>query len=447
MSYNNTPFLLNFSRAAVAMALCLVLPAAGYAAEKITMADAVARALRDNPSVAASAAGSMASEEGRKAARGAFGPRLGMAYSVRKNEQETSPRTAARPAEMGNYSWSMEISQPLFTGFSLLSTYQKSSLKADSDKAGLRNTEISLTAQVQSSFLSYLQARENVRSATDSLTRLRDQLKITQAFYNVGLRPRLDVLQAEVDVSKAENLLIQAENIRDTAQALLNTLLGMSATAQPEYVGELRRVPFSRPLEACLEVAYRNRPDLYIARKAVEISEKDRTIVQSDYYPQLEAYYNVSATGNTIDMQRAGDYSSRSRNWEVGAKATWNIFSWGTTYFADQQAGFIVTRMRHEETSLKLAAGYDVKSKLLALQEAEKRIGVAQKGLEQAQEAYKVALARYQAQVGTNFDVLDASANLTAAEAALTGARADYLTALSSLYAAMGELHPDLMAP
>jgi outer membrane protein len=46
--------------------------------------------------------------------------------------------------------------------------------------------------------------------------------------------------------------------------------------------------------------------------------------------------------------------------------------------------------------------------------------------------------------VGTNFDVLDASANLTAAETTLTGAKADYLTALSALYAAMGELKPDL---
>ena len=446
MLHNKIAFPLNFLRIALLTTACALAPMPGQAAERISMAEAVARALRDNPSVAASSAGSMASEEGRKASLGAFGPRLGMAYNVRKTEQETSPRTSARPAERGNYSWSMEISQPVFMGLSLLSTYQKSALQADSDKAALRNTEISLTAQVQSNFLNYLRTRENVRSATDSLTRLRDQLKITQAFYNVGLRPRLDVLQAEVDVSKAENLLIQAENARDTAQALLNTLLGLPATAQPEYVGELRRVPFGLGLEACLNAAYQSRPDLYIARKAVEIAQKNRTIVQSDYYPQVEAYYNISATGNTPDLQRAGDYSSRTRNWEVGAKATWSVFSWGSTYFSDQQAGFVVTRMRHEETSLKLSAGYDVKSKLLALHEADKRITVAQKGLEQAQEAYKVALARYQAQVGTNFDVLDASANLTAAEAALTGARADYLTALSSLYAAMGELHPDLMA-
>ena len=101
--------------------------------------------------------------------------------------------------------------------------------------------------------------------------------------------------------------------------------------------------------------------------------------------------------------------------------------------------------MRYAEEDLKLSVGYDIKSRLLAVQEAEKRIAVAEKGVEQSTEAYNVALARYQEQVGTNFDVLDASSKLTLAQATLTGAKADYLTALAQIYVAMGEFHPDLM--
>ena len=71
-------------------------------------------------------------------------------------------------------------------------------------------------------------------------------------------------------------------------------------------------------------------------------------------------------------------------------------------------------------------------------------IGVAQKGVAQAREAYDVAVARYQEHVGTNFDVLDASSNLKTAHSSLTGAKADYLTALAQLYVAMGEFHPDV---
>lgn len=417
------------------------------AGKSIGMSDAVEHALRFNPGLGAQEAESRSSEEGRKSARGAFGPRLGVSYSATKTESKRDPSATmgTKNPKMGVYSWGVEVTQPIFQGFRLLSTYQKAALQADSDKASLRKAELDMTEQVQTAFLEYLKAGENTRSMRDSLTRLREQLRIAQAYFEVGLSPRLDVLQAEVDVSEAESLLIEAKNTQATALARLNTLLGFDATAVNTYTGTLKEVGFRYTLEQCLELAYRQRPDLYVAQKAVEIARKSQKEVQSDYYPQIEGYYSMTQSGNTPGMQRSGENGSHVTNWEVGAQATWNVFEWGTTYYADKQAGWQVTKMRYEQENLKLEVGYDIKSKYLAVQEARKRIAVAQNSVAQATEAYNVALARYHEHVGTNFDVLDASANLTSAQSSLTGAKADYLTALSQIYVAMGEYHPDLL--
>ena len=411
------------------------------------MSEAVEHALRFNPGLGAQEAESRSSEEGRKSARGAFGPRLGLTYSATKTESKRDPSATMGTGnpKMGVYSWGVEVTQPIFQGFRLLSTYQKAALQADSDKASLRKAELDMTEQVQTAFLEYLKAGENTRSMRDSLTRLREQLRIAQAYFEVGLSPRLDVLQAEVDVSEAERLLIEAENTQATTLARLNTLLGFDATAVNTYTGTLREVAFRYTLEQCLELVYRQRPDLYVAQKAVEIARKSQKEVQSDYYPQIEGYYSMTQSGNTPGMQRSGENGSHVTNWEVGAQATWNVFEWGTTYYADKQAGWQVTKMRYEQENLKLEVGYDIKSKYLAVQEARKRIAVALNSVAQATEAYNVALARYHEHVGTNFDVLDASANLTSAQSSLTGAKADYLTALSQIYVAMGEYHPDLL--
>ena len=408
------------------------------AGKSIGMSDAVEHALRFNPGLGAQEAESRSSEEGRKSARGAFGPRLGVNYSATKTESKRDPSATmgTKNPKMGVYSWGVEVTQPIFQGFRLLSTYQKAALQADSDKASLRKAELDMAEQVQTAFLEYLKAGENTRSMRDSLTRLREQLRIAQAYFEVGLSPRLDVLQAEVDVSEAERLLIEAENTQATTLARLNTLLGFDATAVNTYTGTLKEVGFRYTLEQCLELAYRQRPDLYVAQKAVEIARKSQKEVQSDYYPQIEGYYSMTQSGNTPGMQRSGENGSHVTNWEVGAQATWNVFEWGTTYYADKQAGWQVTKMRYEQENLKLEVGYDIKSKYLAVQEARKRIAVAQNS---------VALARYHEHVGTNFDVLDASANLTSAQSSLTGAKADYLTALSQIYVAMGEYHPDLL--
>lgn len=417
------------------------------AGQRIGMSEAVEHALRFNPGLGAQEAESRSSEEGRKSARGAFGPRLGVSYSATKTESKRDPSASmgTKNPKMGVYSWGVEVTQPIFQGFRLLSTYQKAALQADSDKASLRKAELDMTEQVQTAFLEYLKAGENTRSMRDSLTRLREQLRIAQAYFEVGLSPRLDVLQAEVDVSEAERLLIEAENTQATTLARLNTLLGFDATAVNTYTGTLKEVGFRYTLEQCLELAYRQRPDLYVAQKAVEIARKSQKEVQSDYYPQIEGYYSMTQSGNTPGMQRSGENGSHVTNWEVGAQATWNVFEWGTTYYADKQAGWQVTKMRYEQENLKLEVGYDIKSKYLAVQEARKRIAVAQNSVAQATEAYNVALARYHEHVGTNFDVLDASANLTSAQSSLTGAKADYLTALSQIYVAMGEYHPDLL--
>lgn len=415
-------------------------------AHPLSMQEAVFKALERNPSLASQEAQAFSSEEGKKSSRGAFGPKLGMTYTAMKQERKAQPSTGRAP-EYGNYAWSVEISQPVFRGFRLLAEYQKAALQAESDKAALRDAELSVTEQVQTGFLLCLQSVENVKSEMESLERLKDQLRITKAFYEVGLRPRLDVLQAEVDVSQAENLLIQAENTRDTAFARLNTFLGYPASAQIDYRGQLSHVPFTLTFEQCLHNAYANRPDLFMANKAVEMARKDQKLAQSGYYPQIEAYYNITQRGNSPDLQKAGNNGSRSTTWEVGATASWDVFQWGTTYYDDKRAGWIVSRMKHEEEEFRLNVGYEIKSRYLAVKEAEKRIGVAEKGLAQAREAYEAALARYREQVGTNFDVLDASSNLTRAQASLTSARADYLTALAQIYRSMGEYHPDLMRP
>ena len=108
-----------------------------------------------------------AASAGRQDA-GAFGPRLGLTYSATKTESKRDPSATmgTRNPKMGVYSWGVEVTQPIFQGFRLLSTYQKAALQADSDKASLRKAELDMTEQVQTAFLEYLKAGENAACAT-----------------------------------------------------------------------------------------------------------------------------------------------------------------------------------------------------------------------------------------------------------------------------------------
>ena len=212
-----------------------------------------------------------------------------------------------------------------------------------------------------------------------------------------------------------------------------------------DYVGELTLAPFSLTLEQCLEEAYANRPDLLMARKSVEIAEQDVRIAFSGLYPQVGADVDMTRTGDDPQVNGNDVSNTEFSSWQASVSASWKLFDWGETYYSGRKNQETVRQLQADEADARQQAGFEVKARHLKIGEAAERIQVARKSLESAKEGYRMAVARYQAQVGTNTDVLDAQARLSKAEAALTEALADYEIALSRLYVSMGHKNPALL--
>ena len=233
-------------------------------------------------------------------------------------------------------------------------------------------------------------------------------------------------------------------NNEATVKAQLNTLLGKSVDADVEYVGELRYFPISLTLQDCLERAANERPDLRIARQAVMLAEKDKDLAAVPYYPQVGADFNYIRAGED-PMVHGGEYHTPSQ-WNAQLGLKWTFFEWGKTYYGEKQAEKNVSRLGQEYLNLENEAAFEVKKSFLQIGSAEKRISAARQGLVAAKESYRMAVARYEAQVGTNTDVLDAQAKQTQSEALLNGALSDYGRAVAELYGAMGQKNPELLA-
>jgi outer membrane protein len=414
------------------------------AQQRYTLKSAVEEALERNFSIEAAKAAHKSAQEGAKATRSAFGPVLATGYDYDRRQRGRSPSGSSQDKEL--FTWRASLTQNLFSGFATLADHQKARLQEDSALAGINQARLELIRTVQENFFIFLRAKQDVRSARDSLERLQSQLASSQAFYNVGVSPRLDVLQAEVDVSAAESALLIAENAVETQRVRLNTLLVLPIEADVEYTGELAYIPFSAGLEECLQKAYARRPDIIIAEKSVAVAEQDIVRARSAFYPSVNAVGAWGTQGRDLFASGSQNMRTNFSEWSLGVTAEWPLFEWGKTVHEARQAGHVKSRMRAEADNLRQEVGFMVKERLLAITEAAKRIRVSIKGVEQAREAYRMADARYRQKVGTMTDVLDAQAKLSQAEASLAGARADYGIALSSLYAAIGEENPGLSA-
>lgn len=439
------PRLISRLLAAGRISLCLILlllPVAAQGKEVYPLQRAVETALDRNFTIKAAEAGHKGSMEGTRASRSAFGPVVGTGYDY--NRRQHSVGSSGRLQDKELFAWRVSLDQNVFSGFATLADYQKAALQEESSRAGINQARLELIHTVQEHFFNYLRAQRNVVSAKDALERLQSQRESSQAFYDVGVSPRIDVLQAEVDVSNAESALLVAENSVETERARLNTLLLLPLDADVEYKGKLEYIPFSRSLDACLQQAYRRRPDLIIAEKSVQIAEKDIDKAKSGFYPTVTAQASWGTQGNNALAAGSPQMRTRFNEWTVGVYGEWSVFEWGKTYFETRQATHNRSRVRAEADNLRQEVGFTIKERTLAMAEAAKRIKVEQKAVEQASEAYRMASARYRQQVGTMTDVLDAQAKLSLAEAALAGSLADYNIALSSLFTVMGEENPGL---
>ncbi|GAB6125608.1 TolC family protein [Humidesulfovibrio idahonensis] len=405
---------------------------------------AVEYGLANNPTMVSARAQLLGSEYDQNSAMADFFPTATLNYGVLSYDRQPKSSGVATN-DQTIWTGSVNLHQPVFTGFKLLSTYQKAKLTKEQNEGKLTQTELTLISAIQTYYLSHLKAKMDVKSANDSVERLKSQLKVTEAFYEVGLKPKLDVLQAQVDLATAEQTQLTSKNSLDTTRAKLNSLLNLPLEAPVEYVGELTYAPFNMQLADCLTRAYKNRPDILVGIKSVAMAEKDQTIAGSAFYPEVSADYNYYKKGDSPSINDSKYLSNQNKEyWTVGANASWTVFQWGSTYNKYKSGGESVNKMRADLENTKLGAGFEVKQYLLSQREAADRIGVARKSVETARESYRMALARYQAQVGTNTDLLTAQASVSSSEASLSQALADYQTALSNLYVAMGEKNPPL---
>jgi outer membrane protein TolC len=106
--------------------------------------------------------------------------------------------------------------------------------------------------------------------------------------------------------------------------------------------------------------------------------------------------------------------------------------------FTYRQAQDATRKLQADLGNLRLTVGLDVKTQYLNIQDAAKRIMVARTGVDAAAEGYRMAVARYQAQVGTNTDVLTSQAQLSRAEFQLTQAMTDFRIAIANLFYSIG---------
>jgi len=336
------------------------------------------------------------------------------------------------------YNMNTTVQQPVFTGGLNLANYRFARLGVDSSKASVEAAKLDVVLQARVGYFNIIRAEKFVDVGKQAVKQFEAQLEVTKAFFDVGIVPKNDVLQAEVRLANTVQALISAENTLATAKASFNTLLIREVNTPFEVVDILAYKPFPLGFEAALEEALRQRPEIKAAQVNIDQAKENVKVAKSGFFPTISLTGNY---GRVSDVAGLSNDTTQER-WTIQALATLTLFNWGNTAYKVGENKVKVNQADDSKTQLILSITLEVKNDYLNMLVAEKNINVAQKSIEQAEENLRMNEERYKYQVATQTDVLDAVVLLAQARLNYYGALSDFNVAQAQLERAMGRMYP-----
>jgi outer membrane protein len=263
--------------------------------------------------------------------------------------------------------------------------------------------------------------------AQQSFDRSQLNLRSARGFFDVGTRPKSDVVRAEVDVANARVDIIRARNAARLARAALNTAMGIDIDTPTQVQDNLIYEPVQFDRAQQRAEALRQRPENRQSKLQVEVSEAQERLAFRNFFPNLSA---VAAYGGTR--------SELNPNWSVGLTFSWTMFDGGGLVgrYQESQANLEGSRARLKASELDIIQ--NVEQSEISAEEAQERIQAAQAAVASAEENFRLAQGRFDAGVGTILELTDAQLALTQSQNTESQALSDFRIALYRLDRALG---------
>ena len=414
-------------------------------AKELSLDQVINMALAANHKVIISKINVNAAMEAKKEAFAEFFPKLKTDYTyIHMDDQQwmafDNPVSGkAEAVDFGvreNYLWTVSAVQNIFTGLAVVTGYQIGTLQKDMSDIMAADMELAVVLEAKKAFFLVQNAKQLLQVEERSVTSLKDHLSVAMEYYNVGLTPKIDVLNAEVDLATAYQLYEKAKNRLVIAKAALNNVVDIPVDTFIDAAGTLEFEKFSTDYKECVAKAVKTRPGLKAAKKTIDITRKQVKLAKSKFYPNVAAILNYSRNGDDFDLGGTG-YSNKD-NWQVMVAASWTFWEWGKTKHAVAKAKKGVDKASRQLIKLEDEIRFQVKKAFHDLRTAENNINVAKKSVTSADENLRISKERYKEQVAIITEVLDAETRLTRSETLLTTALNDYNVAQATLNWAMG---------
>ncbi len=404
----------------------------------------IERAVEQNPRILSSREQKRQAWYEKKKAYSSFYPELNLEYTYTYQDKIvsfTSPQFGEiSTGQHDNWALELYLEQPLFTGFEILNNYKLADIGLKAARTETELVRLEIVFQTTKAYYELLKAKKNRKVADDAVAQLKSHLDNAQKFYDHGVIPLNDLLEAKVNLANARQDARIAKSRVRLARYQLATLMNHPLEFSFRIKDTAREDLFQAKLSNLLEKAYKKRPVLRKANYNIKSARQKVDLAQSDYYPtvNLRASHNRYGTNPMVDGQGLSEFSIPENN-IISIAAVWQLWESGERAADVDRAEAGVREARYMLNEIKDTVSLEVENNFEQAHTAYTNIKPARLAVKQAEENLRMTRNRYQEQLSTNTEVLDARRLLTQTKFKYYRALYDYNILLAALARSIGE--------
>jgi len=424
-----------------------------------TLADAVALAYQNNPTLQAQRAAQRALDENYVQARSGWRPQLGFSAGWSYGETATPrqaqlaagaidrngdgiPDTTTR-AHASSVRGALTFTQPIWTGGRVAAAVNAANADVLAGRENLRRVEAQVLASVIQAYSDTRRDQETLRIRQENVNVLTRQLQESNARFDVGEVTRTDVAQSQARLSQAQALLQSAVAQLAITRATYATLVGQNP-------GELAPEPslaFLLPTDPdeAYKAAEEFNPQLRAQQFTEQASRARVAGARAERMPNVAAQASLEFRNQNPEDVWSRDFFSRGST--VGVNVSVPLFSGGLTSSRIRQSVERNNADRITVEGVRRNVMQGVTTFWSQLIAARANIASSEEQVRAARIAAEGTRQEQQVGLRTTIDVLNAEQELRQAELNQVSSRRDEYVAAANVLATMGRLEGRNLIP
>lgn len=412
---------------------------------RLTLADAVRRALESHPTVAAARDNRAAAEASVGEARAPLFPRLTAGFSATQYKIGNLIYPLSGISLTNLPAFNSTLSQAsLSLGYTLfdfggrtsqLRLAQAQERKAD---AALDAASAALISRVANAYLRVLTTRGVLQAQEQELAALEAESRRVAQMEDQGKAAHVEVLRLAAQASRARADEVGTRAQLDVAERDLAQLVALPVEIARTQLAPVRLADTTMADRATLVAsAEQNSPDVAQARRTAEAAGAGVGVAQASLLPQLQLVAAYVENGHSFTGYRPW--------WNAGLQLSYPIFTGGSRGSAIRRNEADERSAAEQLRAAQQASELSVDGALATVAAARATVDALVSAVAQSEEVERIRLLSVQVGSGTETDYLDAEATLLSNRAALVQARHAEIAARVELARVTGVLTPELL--